>query len=134
MKLLDEYLLAKDELFKYFGYVEDWASIPFDDCRTYFWSLREHEDGSGDVYYADTIHKLANVDAGEYYHHEIYTQRHLPKWVYRGKDHTMISCNTHVDGNKFLCIFSNHKEIPFDGLWEDNKSLFDKMIEGWEQK
>lgn len=45
------------------------------------------------------------------YSNEIYTQRFLPKWVYRGKDYTMICVDTHTDGNKFLQIFDNSKEI-----------------------
>ncbi len=31
--------------------------------------------------------------------------------VYRGQDYTMISVDTHVDGNKFLQIFDNKKEV-----------------------
>lgn len=46
------------------------------------------------------------------YVNEIYTQRHLTKWVYRGEDYTMILVDTHVDRNQFLQIFANKYERP----------------------
>ena len=46
---------------------------------------------------------------GNFYTEEIYKQRFLPKWVYLGKDFTMICCDTQVDGNKFLRVFDNAK-------------------------
>ena len=52
--------------------------------------------------FADTIKKLNNEAVGDYYCNSIYTQRFLSKWVYRGGDLTMISVDTHTDGNKFL--------------------------------
>ena len=50
-------------------------------------------------------------EAGEYYSASIYTQRFLRKWVYRGKDFTLVCMDTHTDGNKFLGVFDNSKEI-----------------------
>lgn len=111
MKLLDQYFELQQELYEYFGYKEDWVVIPLDDGREYYWTLFEDEDGSGFVNFADTVEKLQDRDAGEYYQYSIYQQRFLPKWVYRGEKYTMISVNTHVDGNKFLQIFDNAKEI-----------------------
>ena len=54
--------------------------------------------------------ELLNSD-GDYYQNEIYTQRFLPKWVYRGKEYTMICVDTRTDGNTFLQVFDNSKEI-----------------------
>lgn len=119
MDLLDNYEAAQKAMFDYFGYTEDWVVIPVDCCREYFWSIDQDADGSGDVYYADTLQQLEDQDAGDFYHCTIYQQRFLSKWVYRGKDFTMIACDTHVDGDKFLCVFSNHKEIIFEGLWDE---------------
>lgn len=47
----------------------------------------------------------------EGYSDEIYTQCFLPKWIYRGKDYTMILIDIHTDGNRFLAIYDNKKEI-----------------------
>ena len=112
MKALDDYLALQEEIFSYFGYVENWVAIPIDDCREYYWRLDEDEGGSGTVTYADTLDTLNDEEAGNYYQDEIYTQRFLPKWVYRGAEYTMICCNPGVDGNKFLRIFNNAKEAP----------------------
>lgn len=109
MELLDQYLELQEQIFAYFGYVENWRAIPIDDCRQYFWYL--NGEGPGEVHYADSQEALEAHD-GNYYVDEIYTQRHLPKWVYRGDEFTMVCCNPQVDGNKFLRIFDNSKQIP----------------------
>lgn len=109
MKLLNDYLQKQQELFEYFGYVENWKAIPVDNATMYYWQLNG-EGAGGEVLFADTVEELESGD-GNSYSNEIYTQRHLEKWVYRGADYTMIVVDTHTDGNKFLQIFDNSKEI-----------------------
>lgn len=104
MKLLDEYFKIQQQIYNYFGYVEDWVVIPIDDCREYFWWVDDTE-----VHFAKTEKELSEQN-GDYYVNEIYAQRFLPKWVYRADDYTMICVDTHTDGNKFLQIFDNSKE------------------------
>lgn len=106
MRLLDEYFALQKQIYQYFGYVEDWAVIPIDDERESYWQLLGNS-----VRFAETKEQLLDDDAEEYYENEIYTQRHLPKWVYRGEEYTMICVDTHIDANKFLQIFDNSKEI-----------------------
>ena len=108
MELLDRYLDLRKQIFDYFGYVEDWKAIPIDDGRTSFWRL--HGEGPGELLYADTEEALNDEAAGNYYVAEIYTQRHLPKWVYRAGEYTMVCVDTHTDGNKFLVVLDNAKE------------------------
>ena len=111
MQLLDQYLDLQKQLFEYFDYVEDWRVIPVDDAREYFWHLTG--EGAGDeVKFAKEEENLFAGTDTDGYSNEIYTQRHLPKWVYRGKDFTMIVVDTHTDGNQFLQIFDNTKERP----------------------
>ena len=110
IKLLDDYQNLRNELFDYFGYVEDWKVIPIDDCRGYIWYLTG--EGAGDsVYFAESFQ---DFEEGEYYSNEIYAQRFLPKWVYRGKEYTMICVDTRTDDNKFLAIYENSKEMTED--------------------
>jgi hypothetical protein len=110
MKLLKDYFTMQKQVHDYFGYVEDWVSIPIDDATDYIWHLTG--EGSGDaVRFAE---KLTDFATGEYYENLIYTQRFLPKWVYRGEDYTMICVDTRTDGNKFLQIFDNSKELKND--------------------
>lgn len=108
MELLDRYESLRLEILSYFGYVEQWSAIPIDDARKYFWKL--DGEGPGTVMFAETENEL-ETESGQYYENSIYTQRNLPKWVYRGAKYTMIVVDIYTDGNKFLQIFSNEKEI-----------------------
>lgn len=104
MELLDQYFDIQQQIYEYFGYKEDWVVIPIDDRREYIWKI------IGDsVWFANSVEELIS-QKGNCYQDEIYTQRFLPKWVYRGKDYTMICVDTHTDGNKFLAIYSNKLE------------------------
>lgn len=113
-KTFANYSNTLDEIHAYFGYVEDWVVIPLDletiDVR---WYLDEQDNGTGTVYFFS--------ETDEVYAHQIYTQRFLPKWVYRKEDFTMICCDTQVDGNKFLCVFDNTLEIGKEQLTEQMK-------------
>lgn len=118
-EVMDRFLEARKELFAHVGYVEDWCVFPVDDSRDQFWTvdkterewvkfspkreallywLEEHDDEYGD--YAKVLYQNA-----------IYTQRFLPKWVYRGAELTMIVVDTQTDGNKFVQFFRNDHEI-----------------------
>ena len=124
MEKLDKYLESQKELFEYFGYVEDWVSIPIEDAREYFWDLIEHKNGQGHVCFHENAQDVLDR-TGEHYENIIYTQRFLPKWVYRGKDFTMICVDTRTDGNKFLQIFDNAKEVNKDSNKEIKNPLWD---------
>ena len=116
MKLLDDYFKLQQELFSYFGYEQNWVTIPFDDSTMYWWYLDQDERGHGEVTFAETESDLRsalddiNFD-GDYYSNEIYTQRFLKKWVYEGRDYTMVVVDTHTDGNKYLQVFDNSKRL-----------------------
>jgi len=110
MKNLDEYFKLQNEIFEYFGYKEDWVVIPIDDGTEYFWYL-EGEGNGANVLFAENKENVFDGTDEDGYSRSIYTQRFLSKWVYRGKDYTMICTDTHTDGNKFLQIFDNEKEI-----------------------
>lgn len=103
MKLLDDYFKLEEEIHNYFGYVEDWVAIPMDDATMYTWHLDTH---SVSFWLNDE-----ELEKNEWYTNQIYTQRFLNKWVYVGKDYTMVVVDTQVDGNKFLQIFSNKLEV-----------------------
>jgi len=105
MKMLDDYFELQNRIFEHFGYVEDWRVLPLDDARNYYWKL----DGEDNVCFADSEEELSS-ESGNYYENEIYHQRHLPKWVYRADDYTMIVVDTHTDGNQLLQVFNNANE------------------------
>lgn len=115
---LDRYLDRRYEVHEYFGYKEDWVAIPIDDRREYWWGL--DGEGPGRVGYSTTkssvLRGLFDGDlVFDYFEDVIYTQCYLPRWVYRGLDFTMICVDTNVDGNRFLAIYSNAKEVRREG-------------------
>lgn len=109
MKLVDDYFELQSQIFKYFGYVEDWRVIPIEDRREFYWLLDNES-----VWYSlekDLVLRYEECPNGNLYQDEIYTQRHLPKYIYRGDAYSLICVDTHTDGNKFLAIFHNAKEL-----------------------
>jgi len=109
-QIIDQFFELQEAVHKAFGYTEDWVVIPLEDSREMYWRLNAAgDDTSGDVLFAESIEEL---DDGEvYYQNDIYTQRFLSKYVYRTEEFTMICVDTHTDGNKFLQIFDNTKEV-----------------------
>jgi len=120
-KLLKTYNQTLKDIHEAFGYVEDWVTIPLQDLTDEEWGLRMsdgkhrfdimHGKGTGVLCYGE----LDNLD-GDYYSSRIYTQRFLPKWIYKTETHTMISVNTGCDGNKYLSILSNDKQRVGEGF------------------
>ena len=110
--VINEYFDVQEQLFKYFGYVQDWRIIPTDDQRGRYWMICGPEDNKRTrVAYSDIPFTKKLIGEGsQLYSGTIYTQRHLPKWVYRGSEHTMVAVDTHTDGNEVLMIFDNDKE------------------------
>ena len=111
MELLDQEQTIRKQIFEYFGYNEDWRVLPLDDAREYYWHLTGEVSGDS-VLFAKEEQNLFEGTMEDGYSNQIYTQRHLPKWVYRGADYTMVVVDTHSDGNQFLQIFDNAKERP----------------------
>lgn len=111
MKILKQYFELQKQIYDYFGYEEDWVVIPLDDKTESYWYLQQEKDGSGKIYFANKPFEIAQVLGGDFYSGHIYTQRFLPKWVYKGTGYTMICVDTRTDGNKFLQVFDNEKEL-----------------------
>ena len=105
-QLLKTFEIAKQDIYDHVGLEEDWVVCPLDDCTKYWWSLDEPDKR---VYFADKLDDLYNRE-GNYYMDDIYTQRFYSKWVYRGKDFTLVMCDPHTDGMKWWRIFDNTKE------------------------
>lgn len=118
MKLLEEYFNIQRQLFDYFGYKEDWVTIPLDDNTESYWMLFQDERGGGSYVFAEQPFTEELITCGNIYSGSIYTQRFLPKWVYRGEEYTMVCADTHTDGNKYLMIFDNAKECRDEAMKE----------------
>ena len=115
--VVDTFFAQRAAIFKHVGYREDWRILPIVDYRSDYWSVdeleREHVRFSPDR--EALAYWLAHDDYGKYgdrlYENSIYTQRHLPRWVYRGKELTIVVVDTHTDGNQYLQLFANDREI-----------------------
>ncbi len=114
---IDRYFAAKKEVHEALGYQGDWAEIPLDDCREMYWMLVGGEQGR--CVWSDEPFTEASVAKGEkIYSGEVYTQRHLSKWVYRTPTHVAICVDTNTDGNKFLMVFDATKECTDEAMRE----------------
>ena len=104
MKLMDDFNEARKNLYEHVGFVEDWVMCPIDDCTDKYWSVDENV-----CKYADSKEQFKSD--GDYYKDEIYTHRFYEKWVYEGKDLTMVFCDPHVDRVQWFRFFDNKKRI-----------------------
>jgi len=106
MKELKKYFDLQAKIYEYFGYIEDWTVIPLEDSTDMYWILDKDT-----VLFAKTKEKLLDEGSELYYSNTLYNQNYLLKNVYYGKEYTMICIDTQTDGNKFLQIFDNNKQI-----------------------
>lgn len=110
MQLLTEYFKLQEQIFAYFGYVEDWVTIPLLNLCEMNWHYRGTEQ-SGKVWYSDLALTPEVLKAGTaLYSAVLYTQRFLPKWIYRADDYTMICIDTQCDGkSSWRCLQTSGK-------------------------
>lgn len=121
--MVNAYFELQEAIYKYFGYKEDWVVIPLENHLNDYWLLTG--EGPGHCMWCRSPITPELIEAGnEIYSGPIYTQRFLPKWVYRTELFTMISVNTQTDGNRFLMIFDNSKECT-------DKDLINIYEENW---
>jgi hypothetical protein len=106
MLLLENYEKSLQAIYDHVGFEEDWVICPIDSKINMFWYIAD-----GYVVYAKSKEDLLDIEKGNYYKDEIYTQRFYDKWVYEGKDLTMIFCDPHVDGMKWFRVFDNTKKV-----------------------
>ena len=104
---IDQYFKLQEEIYNYFGYVEDWVVLPMKGRTDYYWRIIGWETLGKVEFCTEETFK----DTNHLYSDEIYTQRFLSKWVYRKPELTMICVDTHTDGNKFLAIFDSKREV-----------------------
>lgn len=110
--LIDNYFNLRNELHEMFEYDEDWRAIPLHDSRDFYWRLYGDGSNKDDLNILRFFEDKEILDSGgDYYEDDIYTQRFLHKWVYQSENFTMVCCDPHTDGNKFLRILDNKKRL-----------------------
>lgn len=116
---VDRFFEARKAIFEHVGYRENWRVFPIDDSRDLFWAVDEQErewvkfspERVALAYWLEDHDDEYGSYGNVLYQDVIYTQRHLPKWVYRGADLTIVVVDTQTDGNKFLRLFRNANEV-----------------------
>jgi hypothetical protein len=103
--IIDKYEAAQQELLDYFGFKFDWTVYPIDVRTEMFWRVG---DGEHQLFFAN---KREDVGGGNGYSDDIMHDRFYDKAVYRGADYTLVMVDTLTDGNRFLAIMDNSKEI-----------------------
>ena len=106
MQLLDDYIALQKQIYDYFEYKEDWRVRPLEDCGAYFWYVHRNRRV---IFSAATTRELAlkDIETEQYYSNEVLS-------IHRKPDCTMIAVDTQTDGNQFLSIFDNAKELTRD--------------------
>ena len=104
-KWIDSYFELEEKIFKEFGYEEDWRRFPIVDSRDDEWYFTGHS-----VIFHETLTPEI-IESMDYYQNEVYTYRHLDKYVYHVDELTMMLVATGCDGNIYLQIFDNNKEV-----------------------
>lgn len=117
--VMDSFFEAREAIFEHVGYVESWRILPIDDSRDQFWAVDAQEDKwvkfspsrDGLFYWLGDHDDEYGTYGDMLYQNQIYTQRHLPRWVYRGAELTMVVVDTRTDGNQCLQVFRNDHEV-----------------------
>jgi hypothetical protein len=105
-KDLDVYLRLQEKIYEYFQYKEGWRVFPIDDSRSYYWGVQH---SSGCVRFADSEAEFMTGN-GNCYEATLRHSGGAPA-IYPGKDYTLVVCDTNTDGNIFLSIFDNRKQL-----------------------
>ena len=95
--LIDNYFKLQDEIFKHCGYQEGWKIYPIVDYREYFWTIDDED--------LITSNENDFSDDGNCYCDEIIGN------IFKGEKYTLILVDTHVDGNSYLALLNNLKEV-----------------------
>jgi hypothetical protein len=100
MKILDNYLEARQKLLEFFDLGDAWVEHPIDDKRSSFWKIEGH-----DIYYADSFKELEE-ESGECYHATFPGQSSN---VFRKEDFTLVLARDCM--GKMALILDNSKEV-----------------------
>jgi len=121
MDLIEKYKSALQEIYDHIGFEEDWSVFPVDDSTECYWifgdaleKLLEKKGGDwffGDLVFSPSKEDLLNSNESNIYSNEILHHRFYKKSIFVGEKYTGILVDTHSDGNKFLQIFENDKQI-----------------------
>ena len=113
---LDMYYQLQKEIYEYFGYREEWHVYPLNDDTEYYWYLGDYEVHFSEV--KENLEKIVanglswegeGIDSSDYYTNLLIGgDKGLAG---KGADFTLLRVDTQADGNDFLMVLSNDKEV-----------------------
>ena len=106
LEIINNYTSALKELYEHVGFKEDYVFYPIDDQTDKIWEVDEENKI---VKFADSVAQFHSD--GDHYEDVMYTQRFYQKWVYAGKELTLVFGDSGVDGMKYFRIFLNSNHI-----------------------
>lgn len=115
MKILNEYLELQNKIYAHFGYEEGWTAMPIDDRRRMWWELKRDT-----VRYHELREVIEAKSDDREYEDEICDTVHIRKPIMRAEGFAMICVDTRTDGNQFLAIYDNAKEIRIERADDDD--------------
>ena len=113
---IEKYFELEKAIHDYFGYKEDWTTIPMANELNAYWMLLQEPYDPEMVVWSYKQFDEDLIKSGKLYSSDSYVQKPLLKWVYRAKDYTMVSTDPRTDGNKYLIIFDNARECTDEKL------------------
>lgn len=107
--VVSDFFDAKIELFKFFGYVEDWKVYAVEDYRDRDWCV----DSGTLIFFDDGVDIEESISDMNYYSFEIQGDRFLSANKWKNAGLTMFLVATGCDGNKYLAIFDDSKMVEY---------------------
>lgn len=101
--MIDKYFQLEEAILHEFGFEQDWRVLPLMDYRKYWWAI-----GDDDVYFDESPFSLLDIDEEKVkYAEQIYRKDNIK----RIHDFTLVPVDTNCDGNIWLMILDNEKEV-----------------------
>lgn len=111
-ELIQKYNELEQEILDRFNYERNWDIAPLDNCTDYYWFI----NSGGDVNWSEEPYDMKNIGEG-------YSAAIIGK-VYRAGGFVLIHGDTQCDGDDFLMIFDEEKEVKEEEL----EKLYAKYI------
>lgn len=115
MKALKNHTISLQNIYDYFGYEEKCHVIPIDDRTHYFWDNETDYvvfcENKKSMIWNDKKNKWTCKKKCNDFYTDKYFHEGNGKNIYFGKKFTMIVVDTRTDGNSFLAIYDNNKQL-----------------------
>lgn len=103
-EMLDQYFKLQGLIYAECGYTEGCLEFALADETDKFWRVGDYE-----VLYAETAADLVDDESEMRWVEDAYLD--AGGWIFRGKKHTMVRIKSCMEGNQYLLVLDNEKEV-----------------------